>query len=131
MIIERRAYDFPWTQGIFSDCLRAGYCAWCLELRGRLLAYCVMSVAAGEAHILNLCVDPAYHGIGMGGRLLTHMTKVASGHGVDHVLLEVRPSNLAAIALYHRMGFNKIGERPGYYPAGGGREDADVMILQL
>ena len=131
MAIERRAYEFPWTTGIFSDCLRVGYTAWGLEEFGTLRAYCITSIAAGEAHILNLCVDPSYQGLGLGGRLLGRMLELARKRQVERVLLEVRPSNEQAMALYHRHGFIKVGERRGYYPAQGGREDAVVMSLRL
>ncbi|MGB2942660.1 MAG: ribosomal protein S18-alanine N-acetyltransferase [Candidatus Macondimonas sp.] len=131
MAIERRAYEFPWTTGIFSDCLRVGYTAWGLEEFGTLRAYCITSIAAGEAHILNLCVDPSYQGLGLGGRLLGRMLELARKRQVERVLLEVRPSNEQAMALYHRHGFSKVGERRGYYPAQGGREDAVVMSLRL
>ena len=131
MAIERRAYEFPWTTGIFSDCLRVGYTAWGLEEFGTLRAYCITSIAAGEAHILNLCVDPSYQGLGLGGRLLGRMLELARKRQVERVLLEVRSSNEQAMALYHRHGFSKVGERRGYYPAQGGREDAVVMSLRL
>lgn len=131
MAIERRAYEFPWTTGIFSDCLRVGYTAWGLEEFATLRAYCITSIAAGEAHILNLCVDPSYQGLGLGGRLLGRMLELARKRQVERVLLEVRPSNEQAMALYHRHGFSKVGERRGYYPAQGGREDAVVMSLRL
>lgn len=131
MAIERRAYEFPWTTGIFSDCLRVGYTAWGLEEFATLRAYCITSIAAGEAHILNLCVDPSYQGLGLGGRLLGRMLDLARKRQVERVLLEVRPSNEQALALYHRYGFSKVGERRGYYPAQGGREDAVVMSLRL
>ncbi|HXF07943.1 MAG TPA: ribosomal protein S18-alanine N-acetyltransferase [Candidatus Acidoferrales bacterium] len=127
MEIERRAYEFPWTSGIFSDCLRVGYTCWGLEECSRLRAYCITSMAAGEAHILNLCVDPSYQGMGLGGRLLRCMMALAARRGIEDVLLEVRPSNEAALALYRRHGFVRIGERKGYYPTRFGREDAVVM----
>lgn len=131
MEIERRAYEFPWTTGIFSDCLRVGYTAWGLEEFATLRAYCIASMAAGEAHILNLCVDPSYQGLGLGGRLLGCVLTLARQRQVEQVLLEVRPSNGAAVALYRRHGFVKVGERRGYYPARFGREDALVMRLHL
>jgi ribosomal-protein-alanine N-acetyltransferase len=131
MRIELRAYPFPWTIGIFRDCLRAGYPAWVLEAGQRLIGYGVLSVAADEAHVLNVCVDPEDQGQGHGRRLLRGLERVARGLGVQRVFLEVRPSNPAAIALYHDEGFNEIGRRPRYYPAHEGREDAIVMAKEL
>jgi [ribosomal protein S18]-alanine N-acetyltransferase len=131
MDIERRAYPFPWTQGIFRDCLRADYPAWILHEAGQVIGYGVLSVAAGEAHVLNVCIAPEQQGRGLGRRLLRAMMRIARGHGAQRVFLEVRPSNPQAIALYHDEGFNEIGRRPRYYPAATGREDAIVMAIEL
>jgi ribosomal-protein-alanine N-acetyltransferase len=131
MAIERRAYPFPWTHGIFRDCLRAGYPSWVLHLDGAIIGYGVLSIAVGEAHVLNICIDPDLQGTGHGRRLLRSLLKLARGHGSERVFLEVRPSNPNAIALYHDEGFNEIGRRPRYYPAKQGREDAIVMAIEL
>ena len=131
MAIERGAYPFPWTRGIFRDCLRADYPAWIHELRGHPLGYAVISVAAGEAHILNLCTRVEAQGRGHGRRLLRHVMAKARARGAHRIFLEVRPSNAHAIALYHGEGFNEIGRRPRYYPAISGREDAIVMAIEL
>lgn len=131
MAIERRAYDFPWTQGIFRDCLRVGYCCWCYEVNGEIRGYGVMSVAAGESHLLNLTVNPRCQRQGVGTKLLTHFLQLACRHNAGTVMLEVRPSNTAAIRLYEKLGFNEIGVRRAYYPAEQGREDALVLALSL
>ena len=131
MAIERRAYPFPWTRGIFRDCLRAGYPAWLHEQPTGAIGYAVLSIAAGEAHILNLCTAPEVQGQGHGRQLLRRVLQQARAHGAQRVFLEVRPSNAPAIALYHGEGFNEIGRRPRYYPAIGGREDAIVMAIEL
>lgn len=131
MDIERHAYPFPWTHGIFRDCLRAGYPAWMLHEGALLLGYGVLNMAADEAHVLNLCIAPQRHGRGHGRRLLRALIGIAAGHGAQRVFLEVRPSNPNAIALYHDEGFNEIGRRPRYYPAKQGREDAIVMAKEL
>ena len=132
MAIEQRAYPFPWTRGIFRDCLQAGYPMWLQERQGVIVGYGVLSVAAGEAHVLNLCTAPGQEGQGLGQRMLQALLKIARGHGARQVFLEVRPSNPRAIALYERSGFNEIGRRPRYYPAANhGREDAIVMAMDL
>lgn len=132
MAIELRAYRFPWTRGIFRDCLHVGYFCQVMEFDERLTAYCVMSVAAGEAHLLNLCVDPDLQGCGLGSQLLQHMAGIARQHHADTLLLEVRPSNEAALALYRKNGFNEVGVRHAYYPDDDGkREDALIMALAL
>jgi ribosomal-protein-alanine N-acetyltransferase len=129
--IEQRAYDFPWTLGIFHDCLRSGYGCWVMVENERVLGYGILSAAAGEAHILNVCVAPEAQGRGHGRRLVQRLIDLSRWHRVERVFLEVRPSNPRAITLYHDIGFNEIGRRPKYYPAKGGREDALVMAIEL
>jgi ribosomal-protein-alanine N-acetyltransferase len=131
MEIERRAYPYPWTIGIFRDCLRVGYCCWCYECEGCIEGYGVMSVAVGEAHILNLTVRPEAQRQGVGSRLMQHFLPLARRHNAEVVMLEVRPSNTAAVSLYRKLGFNEIGVRPNYYPADNGREDALILALDL
>ncbi|TWI02944.1 ribosomal-protein-alanine N-acetyltransferase [Luteimonas cucumeris] len=129
--IEQRAYPFPWTRGILRDCLRADYPAWVLLQDEAIIGYGVLSIAADEAHILNICTAPEAQGRGHGRRLLRALLQLARGRGVRRMFLEVRPSNPHAIALYHDEGFNEIGRRPRYYPARDGREDAIVMAMEL
>ena len=131
MRIEVRAYPFPWTRGIFRDCLHANYPMWVQERAGCMVGYGVLSIAADEAHVLNLCTSPDHEGEGLGRRMLQALLRIARGHGAQRVFLEVRPSNPRAIALYERNGFNEIGRRPRYYPAHDGREDAIVMAMEL
>ena len=129
--IEQRAYAFPWTPGIFRDCLRVGHECWVLDCRAGIIGYGVLSCAAGEAHVLNVCVAPEHQGHGHGRHLLRRLIDIARWHMTDRVFLEVRPSNPGAIALYDSEGFNEIARRPNYYPASKGREDAIVMAREL
>ncbi len=131
MEVERQAYEFPWTEGIFRDCLRVGYCCRVLEDQGRLVGHGVISVAAGECHVLNLCVHPRYQRRGLGRQMLKHLLDVARKGHAKVALLEVRRSNKGAYALYHALGFNEVGLRRNYYPARRGREDALVLARDL
>jgi [ribosomal protein S18]-alanine N-acetyltransferase len=129
--IERVAYDFPWSEDIFRDCLRVGYSCWVLERFARIEAYCILQMAAGEAHVLNLCVDPQVHRQGLGRFLLERMIELSRDRHAEAVLLEVRPSNRPARRLYRSLGFTEVGTRRGYYPDLSGREDAIVLGLAL
>ncbi len=129
--IERRSYDFPWSHGVFRDCLLAGYHCIVLIREERPIGYGILSVAAGEAHILNLCIDPRYRAHGHGERLLDEMLVMARGAEVAEIFLEVRPSNAAALALYRKKGFHQVASRPSYYQATDGREDAAVLAKKL
>ena len=129
--IERRSYEFPWSHGVFRDCLLAGYQCIVLERDGSVAGYGILSVAAGEAHILNLCVEPGLRSLGYGERLLDDILFRARTSSVREIFLEVRPSNEHALALYRKKGFHKVANRPAYYQARGGREDADVLVKKL
>lgn len=127
MSIEKRVYPFPWTEGIFRDCLRVGYLCRALEQDGAIQAYGVISIAAGESHILNICVSPELRRRGLGRRMLDYLMDEARRSGAKTMLLEVRVSNTTAIHMYQQAGFNEIGYRPNYYPIRDGREDALLM----
>jgi len=129
--IERASYQFPWSEGIFRDCLRVGYTCRVAAVGRQIAGYGVMSAGAGEAHILNLCIAEAFRCHGLGGRLLTLLVERAAALGMKEAFLEVRPSNTAAIRLYLAHGFEQVGMRRGYYQAVGGREDAAVLRLGL
>lgn len=132
LTIEKRAYEFAWTEGIFRDCLRVGYQCWVMETPdGFIQGYGIMSVAAGEAHILNLCVRPELQGYGLSRRILDYLLGLATAMAVQTVFLEVRPSNPSALRLYTGAGFCEVGVRRGYYPATKGREDALVLAKEL
>ena len=129
--IEQKSYAFPWSENIFRDCLRVGYTCRALDLAGQIIGYGVMSLGAGEAHVLNLCVAEAHRGRGLGASLLEQLLEFAASSGAEDIFLEVRPSNASALHLYKKHGFHQIGIRRGYYQAAGGREDAVVLRRQL
>ncbi len=111
--------------------MKSGLPGWLLNSDGHLYGYCITSIGAGESHLLNLCINPEYQGKGLGGAFLDWVILEVQKHKAEVMFLEVRPSNLSAIGLYESRGFNQIGLRPEYYRAGGLREDAIVMALQL
>ena len=129
--IELIAYSHPWSEGIFQDCLRVGYCCWVLTNGMEIIAYGVMSVAAGECHLLNLCVKPDLQNHGYGALMLDYLLELARKHNADTAFLEVRPSNEFAIKLYQRAGFDEVGIRRDYYPAEFGRENAIILARSL
>ncbi|HEY9132705.1 MAG TPA: ribosomal protein S18-alanine N-acetyltransferase [Dyella sp.] len=129
--LERASYEFPWSPGVFGDCLRAGHPCWVMCLDEEVVGYGILSVGAGEAHILNVCIGEKHRGLGLGRHLMRRLLDIARWHAAERVFLEVRPSNPVAQALYRSMGFAQIGQRPKYYPAKDGREDAIVMALEM
>lgn len=131
MEIEPHIYSHPWSRGNFSDSLISGYSAWVLLDGAKIIGYALMMMVLDEAHLLNLSVAKAYQKQGLGRLLLEHMIAIAKKHAAANMFLEVRPSNISAIALYENIGFNEMAIRRGYYPAHNGREDAVLMGLAL
>jgi ribosomal-protein-alanine N-acetyltransferase len=131
LAIETDIYTHPWTPGNFRDSLHAGYSCWTMECDGRLVGYGVLMAGVREAHLLNLSVARHCQRRGFGRRLLHHFIDLARGYEALRMFLEVRPSNVAARALYAGSGFRELHVRRGYYPAGESREDAILMGLDL
>jgi ribosomal-protein-alanine N-acetyltransferase len=129
--IERRSYEFPWSHGVFRDCLLAGYQCITLTRDSRVAGYSILSIAAGEAHVLNLCVDPDFRALGYGEKMLDDILYRARAASVREIFLEVRPSNQTALGLYKKKGFHQVAARPAYYQANDGREDAAVLTKKL
>ena len=140
MQIEPTIYSHPWTRGNFSDSLNSGYSAWVLEENTKsnegLIGYALMMLVMDEVHLLNLSIAKHRQKQGLGRYLLEHMISHAKQYKAANMFLEVRPSNVSAMALYENMGFNEMAVRRGYYPADPtisktGREDAVLMGLVL
>jgi len=129
--IELASYRFPWSEGIFRDCLKVGYVCRVAIVYEEVAGYGIVSTGAAEAHILNLCIREDLRCRGIGAVLLEDLLQCAAAAAVEYAYLEVRPSNTAAIRLYQAFAFEHIGARRGYYQAPGGREDAAVFKLAL
>lgn len=130
--IEQAVYPHPWTRGNFGDSLASGYSAWTVHDGADLAGYFLLMMAVDEAHLLNVSVAAERQGQGLGRYLLDKVAACARGLGAGSILLEVRPSNQRALAVYLRYGFIEIGRRKNYYPAHHGqREEAIVMRFAL
>ena len=128
---ERLGYMHPWTEGIFRDCLRNDQECWLLMSSNLNVGHGILSIAAGESHLLNVCVHPDFQGHGFGRILVEHVLERARAGKASTIFLEVRPSNVAACELYDKLGFNEVGIRENYYPSKVGREDALVLAKEL
>jgi [ribosomal protein S18]-alanine N-acetyltransferase len=128
---EKSAYSHPWSEGIFRDCLNQKGESWVLITGDLIAGHGLLSIGAGEAHLLNVCVNAQLQGQGLGRKLTVHMLSQAKRRRAKSLFLEVRPSNMAARSLYDSLGFNEIGRRKGYYPGVTKREDALVMAKEL
>ncbi|HNZ56824.1 MAG TPA: ribosomal protein S18-alanine N-acetyltransferase [Methylophilaceae bacterium] len=136
MQIEPQIYPYPWSRGNFCDSLNSGYSAWVMQAQEKIIGYALLMMVLDEAHLLNLSVAKSHQQKGLGRYLLAHMIAVAKKYKAATMFLEVRPSNVSAIALYESVGFNEMAIRRGYYPADpkqfkSGREDAILMGLAI
>ena len=132
MRIEQRVHAHPWTRGNFTDALKSDCVCKVYEVEGEMLGYFVFMPAVDEAQLLNISIAAEQQRKGLGRKLLGEIMEMARGMNMRRLLLEVRPSNGAALALYRDAGFCEIGLRRGYYPsAGNKREDAVVMECVL
>ena len=146
LAIESISHIHPWTRGNFVDSLAAGHWAYCIRpqldqaIQGSYLdpeilwAYCILFPAVDELHLLNITVSPKLRQLGLGSRIMTAIEGVAAQQNFPRMLLEVRPSNTAAVSLYNKLGYEQIGLRKGYYPADlqtGSREDALVLAKSV
>jgi len=129
--IEIHVCPFPWGRGNFIDSIESGYSCWVCRVNGELVGYFVVMLAVDDAHLLTIGVGEKHQRQGYGARLLHQAMQVARKGGSKLLLLEVRPSNEKALAMYQQFGFQQIGVRRGYYPALGGREDALVLTRSL
>ena len=148
LAIEENSHPHPWTRGNFSDSLAAGHWAYCIRpqvdqadvRQGSFLdstvlwAYCILYPAVDELHLLNITVAPKLRKLGLGSRMMAAIEGVAAQQKMPRIILEVRPSNASALALYGKLGYEQIGIRKHYYPASsqtGEREDAIVMAKSI
>jgi len=129
--IERDIQEFPWTPGNFRDALEAGYGCWIWRDQDVIVGYGIVMIALDEVHLLGIGIARNRQRQGCGRRLLAALAARARAQGAVRMLLEVRPSNVAARALYASAGFGAIGVRKDYYPAAHGREDAIVLEAGL
>ena len=130
--IERLSSPAPWPRQAFVDELCRPWAR--LEVlrhaaTGRVVAFCNYWLVADELHLLNVAVHPEARRRGHAARLLRHVREQAVQGKARVISLEVRVSNLAAAALYRKLGFREVGLRPKYYADSG--EDALLMDLQL
>jgi ribosomal-protein-alanine N-acetyltransferase len=131
MLVELEVYEFPWTERIFNDCIRVGYFCWLALHKKTVVGHAVISVVADESHMLNLSIAQTHQRKGYGQQFVDFLVNEARTHQAKSMLLEVRPSNRAAINCYNNAGFNEIGCRKDYYPANCGREDALLLAKHI
>jgi ribosomal-protein-alanine N-acetyltransferase len=133
LAIETTVFPHPWSRANFLDSLVSGYDAWVLrDDENTMAGYVVVMMGVDEAHLLNIAVRRDGQGQGAGRCLMAQALTIARTKQALQMLLEVRPSNTHAVAVYRHYGFSEIGRRKNYYPAANNaREDALMMSLPL
>ena len=131
LAIEQAVQAYPWTRGNFVDVLSHGYECRVDENGGGIRGYAVLRPVLDEAELLNIGVSALQQRKGLGRAMVREMLDVAREKNIRRVFLEVRASNVAALALYRSSGFGEIGVRRGYYQNANGCEDAITMACEL
>lgn len=123
--MEKRCFTDPWTEQMLSDTLKLPvYHGFLVEEEDKILGYASLIVVCEDAEVGNIAVDFPFRGKGISKLLMDAMLQRAKSLGATHCFLEVRVSNVVAIALYEKYGYEKFGIRAKYYADG---EDAFVM----
>ena len=125
--IEQAVQAYPWTRINFTDALNHSYICRVDEAGGEIRCYAILMPVLDEAELLNIGVAAGQQRKGRGRAMLLEMLDVACRKNMLRVYLEVRSSNVAALALYRSAGFSELGVRRGYYQNASGSEDAITM----
>ena len=128
--IEKKTNQMPWTKAQFLSSMEVGHYSSVLQKENNILGFAIYSPIIPESHLLNIAIDPAHQGMGLGDKLLQQIILQNKTIGVKMISLEVRVSNLSAINLYEKRGFHKDAIRPDYY-SGFPKEDALLMSLKI
>lgn len=131
LAIEQRCHAFPWSAATFAGNQGERYLNYRIDADGKMAGFAITQIVLDEASLFNIAVDPDFQRRGYARQLLEHLIDELAARGVLTLWLEVRESNLPAIALYEQLGFNQVSRRPRYYPTATGREDALLMALVL
>jgi len=128
--IETASFSIPWSHEAFVMEVTENACARYLVLRedGVPVAFAGVWFVLDEGHITNIAVRADKRGRGYGRRIAEALIQLAADSGMSFLTLECRRSNIAAQALYHKLGFMDVGYRKRYYPDN--QEDALVMIKE-
>jgi [ribosomal protein S18]-alanine N-acetyltransferase len=131
LAIEQAVQAYPWTRGNFIDALNHGYMCSVDEMDSEIRGYAILMPVLDEAELLNIGVAVKHQRKGLGRVMLLEMLDVACAKNMLRVFLEVRSSNVTALALYRSAGFSEIGVRRDYYQNTNGSEDAITMACDL
>lgn len=131
LAIEQVSHPSPWPMRGLEESLLAHKGIVLCDANERLLGYAFVQKIVDEAHLLDIAIAPSERGKGYGRLLMLHLMESVMTPGISLWFLEVRASNIAAIALYTALGFNEMGLRRNYYRDAQGSEDAVLMAYTV
>jgi ribosomal-protein-alanine N-acetyltransferase len=127
MDIEEACHSFPWSAKTMQSCLGGRYYNAGLLLSNELVGFYIAEQVGPDHTLMDICVAPEYQGQGYAKQLMLHLLEQAQERQAENCFLEVRESNLSAIAVYQKFDFSEVGLRKNYYPAKEGKEHAVLM----
>ncbi|KAA0874643.1 ribosomal protein S18-alanine N-acetyltransferase [Nitrincola tapanii] len=125
--LEPLCFDDPWPTSLWQHCLQTSHLqptAWVLHQGEQLLAFILCHAVLDQAEVMRVAVHPDWQRQGCARRLMSYALDSLQSQGISELNLEVRRSNLAAQALYRRLGLSEVGIRPGYY------DGEDALLFQ-
>lgn len=131
MLIEQSCHTHPMTHKNMLSCFGGRYFSKGLFIAGRLVGFYMAEMAGPDFTLMDICIATEHQGQGYAKLLIEDLLDEAKIRNAESIFLEVRVSNLSAIGLYEKFGFNEMGIRKDYYPAENGREDGKLMGLVL
>lgn len=124
--LEQRCFNDPWSVNSIKSELNNPLSLWLVAVEdGFLAGYVGSQSVMGWSDMMNLAVAPEYRRQGIGERLVNALIERLRENQISCLTLEVRVSNLTAIALYDKLGFQQVGRRPNYYR--NPKEDALIL----
>lgn len=129
--LEKLSQPVPWPLPFFRRQLRGRASCWVLEKGGVIIGFGIVAFVEDWAHIMNMCVAPAYRRRGLGRRMMLHLLEIARRRQCRRVWLEVRRSNRPAILLYGKLDFRVKRIRKNYYRTRQGLRDGLVMARSI
>ncbi|MGB6117481.1 MAG: ribosomal protein S18-alanine N-acetyltransferase [Mesorhizobium sp.] len=133
-LLHREDFVRPWSATEFAELIDQqtvfGFAAREVGRKGDMAGFALARLAAGEAEILSIAVARANRREGLGRELMDAVLRQLHAERASHLLLEVDETNVAAIALYRRIGFAQVGKRPGYYAGKDGAPATGALVMR-
>lgn len=129
-LIEEKSFSTPWSEKSFGDSIENKDTLFLVACEGGVIkGYCGMYISLEEGSITNIAVTPEFRQEGIASLIINELLTMSHIRNVKKIFLEVRISNDAAIALYAKFGFERVGLRKKFYEKP--KEDALIMMKEI